>query len=371
MCVYNTKGRGCWTDPGQGLGAEPGGWAWGLGNAGGLEAWLAGWGGGWSWAGLVNWKRVKSSDFPKAEKNTKKRRKKNWNWSRKKGKWLCFFVFLVWIVFFCGMNCVFFWAFLWYESCFLLVLFFVIWIVFFCAFFVVWIVFFCFFCGMNCVFFVELFLWYELCFFLGFFWWYELCFFCALLWYELCFFCAFFCGMNCGIFLCSFLCFFFVLGSAGKAQRQAQKKHTKSTKKAQQNQHFFGKNESQASCPRQPSDQRPSKCLPPFPFSNLLSKKNSQEWAHARSGNVKKCNYHMMFIKNLNNYCWRHAFVAPFTYNLQWLDRLIAVSRYLRYAAFNIVKNVMSQNIVSWYWCNTLNHHTISLPLLFDTQIFR
>ena len=55
----------------------------------------------------------------------------------------------------------------------------------------------------------------------------------------------------------------------------------------------------------------------------------------------------LMFIKNLNNYCWRHAFVTLFTYNLQWLDRLIAVSRYLRYAAFNIVKNVMSHNIVS------------------------
>ena len=276
---------------------------------------------------------------------------------------LCFFV--LWIVFF-------FELFLWYELCFLLVLFFVIWIVFFCAFF----------CGMNCVF--LLFLWYELCFFcwaffvvwIVFFFWaffggMNCVFFVLFCGMNCVFFCAFFCGMNCGIFLCSFLCFFFVLGSAGKAQRQAQKKHTKSTKKAQQNQHFFGKNESQASCPRQPSDQRPSKCLPPFPFSNLLSKKNSQEWAHARSGNVKKCNYHMMFIKNLNNYCWRHAFVALFTYNLQWLDRLIAVSRYLRYAAFNIVKNVMSQNIVSWYWCNTLNHHTISLPLLFDTQIFR
>ena len=70
--------------------------------------------------------------------------------------------------------------------------------------------------------------------------------------------CAFFRGMNCG-FSCAF---FFVLGSAGKAQ-----------KKAQTNQHFFGKHESQASCPRQPSDQRPSKCLTPFPFPNLLSKK--------------------------------------------------------------------------------------------------
>ena len=64
---------------------------------------------------------------------------------------------------------------------------------------------------------------------------------------------------------------------------------------------------------------------------------------------MKKCNYHMMFIKNLNNYCWRHAFVTLVTYNLQWLDRLIAVSRYLRYAAFNIVKNVMNHNNVSSY----------------------
>ena len=67
-----------------------------------------------------------------------------------------------------------------------------------------------------------------------------------------------------------------------------------------------------------------------------------------------------MFLKNLSNYCWRHAFVTLITDNLQWLDRLIAVSRYLRYAAFNIVKNVMSHNIVSSYRGNTLHHHTIS-----------
>jgi len=37
MCVCNTyKGRGCWTDPGQGLGAEPGGW-------GALGGYTAGW----------------------------------------------------------------------------------------------------------------------------------------------------------------------------------------------------------------------------------------------------------------------------------------------------------------------------------------
>ena len=227
------------------------------------------------------------------------------------------------------------------------------WFVVFLVLFVVWIIFFLvlflwyelsFFCGMNCCFFCVFF-WYELCFFL----WYELCFFCVL-------FCAFFCGRE----------------RRKSTKKSTKKKNTKKArKKHNKNQHFFGKNESQASCLRQPSDQRHSKCLTPCPFSNLLSKNNSQEWAHARSGNVKTCNYHMMFIKNLNNYCWRHAFVTLFTYNLQWLDRLIAVSRYLRYAAFNIVKNVMSHSIVSPYRCNTLHHHTISLPLLFDTQIFK
>ena len=51
-----------------------------------------------------------------------------------------------------------------------------------------------------------------------------------------------------------------------------------------------------------------------------------------------------MCIENLNNYCWRHAFVTLITYNLQWLDRLIAVSRYLRYAAINTVKVVIISN---------------------------
>ena len=112
--------------------------------------------------------------------------------------------------------------------------------------------FFCaFFCGMNCA------------------------FFCAFLWYELCFFCAFFCGMNCAFFLCFFLwyelcffcdifflCFFWCSGAPEKHKKKAQK----STKKARKKHNFFGKNESQATWPRQPSDQRPGKCLTPFPF---------------------------------------------------------------------------------------------------------
>ena len=199
-----------------------------------------------------------------------------------------------------------------------------------------------------------------LCFFLCFFLWYELCFFlCFFLWYELCF----------------FLCFFLCSGAPEKHKKKhkkAQKKHEKSTKKARKKHNFSGKNESQATWPRQPSDQRPGKCLIPFPFFQPpFQKKLSRVSPCQERECEKKCNYHMMFIKNLNNYCWRHAFVTLFTYNLQWLDRLIAVSRYLRYAAFNIVKNVMSHNIVSSYRCNTLHHHTISLPLLFDTQIFR
>ena len=169
-------------------------------------------------------------------------------------------------------------------------------------------------------------------------------FLCIFLWYELCF------------FLCS----------------GAPEKHKKSTEKARKKHNFSGKNESQATWPRQPSDQRPGKCLIPFPFFQPPFQKKLLRVSPCQERECeKKCNYHMMFIKNLNNYCWRHAFVTLFTYNLQWLDRLIAVSRYLRYAAFNIVKNVMSHNIVSSYRCNTLHHHTISLPLLFDTQIFR
>ena len=181
------------------------------------------------------------------------------------------------------------------------------------------------------------------------------------------FFCAFFCGMN-----CAFFCAFFGARERRKSTKKSTKKHKKSTRKARKKHNFFGKNESQATWPRQPSDQRPGKCLIPFPFFQPpFQKKLSRVSPCQERECEKKCNYHMMFIKNLNNYCWRHAFVTLFTYNLQWLDRLIAVSRYLRYAAFNIVKNVMSHNIVSSYRCNTLHHHTISLPLLFDTQIFR
>ena len=108
--------------------------------------------------------------------------------------------------------------------------------------------FFCaFFCAMNCGFFLCFFLWYELWFFLCFFLWYDLCFFlCFFLCYELCF------------FLCFFLC--------SGAPEKHKKKHKKSTKKARKKHNFFGKNESQATWPRQPSDQRPSKCLTPFPF---------------------------------------------------------------------------------------------------------
>ena len=193
---------------------------------------------------------------------------------------------------------------------------------------------------MNCAFFLCFFLWYELSFFLCFF-----------LWYELCFFLSF--------FLCS--------GAPEKHKekhKKAQKKHEKSTISLEKmNLRPPGLDSLRTSGPANVSHH--------FLFSNLLSKKKLKSEPMPGAGMWKKCNYHMMFIKNLNNYCWRHAFVTLFTYNLQWLDRLIAVSRYLRYAAFNIVKNVMSHNIVSSYRCNTLHHHTISLPLLFDTQIFR
>ena len=330
---------------------------------------------------------------------------------------LCFFLWykLFFFLCFCGMNCVFLCFFLWYELCFFLA-FFVAWVVFFLCFFFwcflaienkldnsfpsqfqgrtgwkhAWFVFFFFLCLFLwyelCFFFFVcfFFLWYELCFFLVLFLWYELCF----LWYELCFFFVlFFCGMNC-VFFCAFFlwyelcfffvlflvvwivffCFFFVCSGAPEKNKTKHKKHEKCMKKAQ----FLWKKMNL----RPPGldslwTSGPANVSRHFLFSNLFSKKHFQEWSHARSGNVKKCNYHMMFMKNLNNYCWRHAFVTLFTYNLQWLDRLMAVSRYLRYAAFNIVKNVMIHNIVSSYRWNTLHHHTISLPLLFDTQIFR
>jgi hypothetical protein len=173
------------------------------------------------------------------------------------------------------------------------------------------------------------------------------------------------------VWIVVFFVLFFVLGSAGKAQKKhkkAQKKHEKSTKKAQ----FLWKkwiSGHLASTAFGPAAQQMSHTISFFPTS--FPKKTLKSEPMPGAGMWKKCNYHMMFIKHLNNYCWRDAFVTLFTYNLQWLDRLIAVSRYLRYAAFNIVKNVMSHNIVSSYRCNTLHHHTISLPLLFDTQIFR
>ena len=105
------------------------------------------------------------------------------------------FFFVIWIVFFlgafCDMNCVF----LWYELLFFL-LFCVVWIVSFllfggmnCVFFVFFwwcecffCVFLVFFCGMNCV---------SFCVFLRYVWlvffW---CFFCGM---NCVFFCAFFC----------------------------------------------------------------------------------------------------------------------------------------------------------------------------------
>ena len=273
-------------------------------------------------------------------------------------------------VFFCGMNCGFFCAFFVVWIVFFFVLFFVVWIVvFFVLFFVVWIVFFCaFFVVWIVVFFVLFFVvWIVVFFVLFFVVWIVVFFVLFFVVWIVFFFCAFFV-----VWIVFFSVLFFVLGSAGKAPKKAQK----STKKARKKHNFFGKMNLRPPGLDSLRTSGPANVSHHFLFSNLLSKKNSQEWAHARSGKPgagmwKKCNYHMMFIKNLNNYCWRDAFVTLFTYNLQWLDRLIAVSRYLRYAAFNIVKNVMSHNIISSYRCNTLHHHTISLPLLFDTQIFR
>ena len=78
MCVYNTyKGRGCWTDPGQGLGAEPGGWSVGAGEcwgARGLAGWLAevGAGAGPGWP-IEN--ALKAATFQKQKKSRKKQKK--------------------------------------------------------------------------------------------------------------------------------------------------------------------------------------------------------------------------------------------------------------------------------------------------------
>ena len=110
MCVYNTyKGRGCWTDPGQGLGAEPGGWSLGAGECWGtrgLAGWLAevGAGAGPGWP-IEN--ALKAATFQKQKKSRKKAQNKH----KKKQKLAQEkqendFVFFV--LFFCGMNCAFF-----------------------------------------------------------------------------------------------------------------------------------------------------------------------------------------------------------------------------------------------------------------------
>ena len=88
MCVYNTyKGRGCWTDPGQGLGAEPGGWSLGAGECWGtrgLAGWLAevGAGAGPGWP-IEN--ALKAATFQK-QKKAEKRRKKAQKKHQKKQK---------------------------------------------------------------------------------------------------------------------------------------------------------------------------------------------------------------------------------------------------------------------------------------------
>ena len=113
MCVYNTyKGRGCWTDPGQGLGAEPGGWSLGAGECWGtrgLAGWLAevGAGAGPGWP-IEN--ALKAATFQKQKKKQKKAGKKAEKKHKKKaktgaGKKENDFVFLC---FFCGTNCDFF-----------------------------------------------------------------------------------------------------------------------------------------------------------------------------------------------------------------------------------------------------------------------
>ena len=88
MCVYNTyKGRGCWTDPGQGLGAEPGGWSLGAGECWGtrgLAGWLAevGAGAGPGWP-IEN--ALKAATFQK-QKKSRKKQKKTQNKHKKKQK---------------------------------------------------------------------------------------------------------------------------------------------------------------------------------------------------------------------------------------------------------------------------------------------
>ena len=86
MCTGHIKGLCCWIGPGQGLGAEPGGWGPRRGAGAGPG--------------------FKSSNLPKAEKKQTKKKMKQ---KQRKND----FVFL----FFCGMNCflcLFFVFFLWY-----------------------------------------------------------------------------------------------------------------------------------------------------------------------------------------------------------------------------------------------------------------
>ena len=136
------------------------------------------------------------------------------------------------------------------------------------------------------MFFLCFFLWYELCFFLCFFLWYELWFFlCFFLWYELWFFVVFFCGMNCGFFcaffcgincgffcafFCGMNCVFFVFFLCSGAPEKHRKKHEKSTISLEKmNLRPPGLDSLRTSGPANVSHH--------FLFSNLLSKKNSQE----------------------------------------------------------------------------------------------
>ena len=298
---------------------------------------------------------LSKQQLSKSRKKAEKKQNKSRNCSRNKQEndfvslVLFFFCGMTCVFFvFCGMNCVFLCALFCGMNCvFFLCFFFVVWLVFFWCIFVVWIVFFlmlflwydlwlleienklnnifnsqfqdwtgwkragfvfclCFFVVLLVCFFV-LFLWYDLWFLFVLFLWSDLFFivvwlvffvlFCGM---TCVFLCVFFCGMTCVCFcvfsvvwlvslfvlflwydLCFFvvwivffLCFFVVWIAHKKISISLEKMKL-----------------TQAAWPRQPSDQRPSKCLTPFPFSNLLSKRISQEWAHARSGNVKKCNY--------------------------------------------------------------------------------
>jgi len=125
MCVYNTyKGRGCWTGSGH----------WGTR---GLAGWLAegGAGAGPGWP-IEN--ALKAATFQKqknSRKKTEKKHKKKQKLAQEKKENVS-----VCLCFFCGMNCVFFLCFLWYELFFFVFLWYDCFFV--CVFFVVWIVFF-------------------------------------------------------------------------------------------------------------------------------------------------------------------------------------------------------------------------------------